>query len=680
MSEPDPLIGTSLAHYEIIDLLGRGGMATVYKARHVAFNRIVAIKVLPRILLHDESFMQRFRREAEVIARLEHFHILPVYDSGEHESMPYIVMRYLDGGSVRDRIQSGPLPWQDVVRITSQVADALDYAHARNVIHRDVKPSNILLDTAGNAYLADFGIAKMSEGTSSLTASGIVGTPAYMAPEQSESGTPRPSMDIYALGASVFEMLIGQVPYTADTPIAQILKHLQNPVPSLLDHNPDFPVEVDVVVQRALAKSPADRYQSAGEFAYALQSALTSVGEEEWVPETRLDVPLHTLRDVAASVPPTYEDLASAEAPSTKHAAAPRAPSRRGKTFGLWFGVGLVALGLLAVMAIILIGLLGSRWIGGMGAGQPAATAAQGVAPLPDTPIPAPTETTMPSLTDTPVPGTQLPVELPTSTAEPSPTSAPTALPPTVFKHGVEMVIVPAGSFVMGYNEGYANERPEHEVYLDAFYIDLTEVTNRDYQACVEAVDANHCPPRGLDDIGSPSRFKYYGLEAYNDYPVILVSWDEAQTYCKWRGGHLPTEAQWEKAARWDPETGENYLFPWGTGSLDPYYLNYDSNFGDTTRVKNYPGGVSPVGAFDMAGNVAEWVFDWYRDNYYEMSPYENPVGPETGEFRVLRGGSYESKGSDLTTPSRELMKPATKLQTLGFRCAWTPSGDPTFP
>src|SRR5687767_3796897 len=163
--EIDALVGTSLGQYAITDLIGKGGMATVYLARQAAINRTVAVKVLPRSFMHDHTFMQRFRREAEIVAGLEHFHILPIYDYGEHDGMPFIVMRYLDGGTLQDRIREGTLSWVEIINIVKQIAAALDYAHSRGVVHRDIKPSNVMLDDQTNAYVADFGIAKVGEGT-----------------------------------------------------------------------------------------------------------------------------------------------------------------------------------------------------------------------------------------------------------------------------------------------------------------------------------------------------------------------------------------------------------------------------------------------------------------------------------------------------------------------------------
>lgn len=290
----DPLVGTVLGQYRIERVIGKGGMATVYQSTQVAVNRTVAIKVLPSTFMHDDTFMTRFRQEAEVAAQLEHIHILPVYDFGEHDGIPYIVMRYLDGGTLRERTQEGPLDAYTTLSIIRQVAQALDYAHSRNVIHRDLKPSNVMLDSNDNAFLTDFGTAKLRDRSAQLTGSGIVGTPAYMAPEQSMPGPLTPSVDIYALGVTLFEMITGHVPYSADTPIVQILMHIQHPVPSLQEYNPTIPDIVDEVVKTAMAKKPEERYRSASELGDALGQAILVSGG--WNTDVE-DIPVPARKD-----------------------------------------------------------------------------------------------------------------------------------------------------------------------------------------------------------------------------------------------------------------------------------------------------------------------------------------------------------------------------------------------
>ena len=282
---PD-LIGSTLGPYRILEPIGLGGMATVYKAHQPGLERLVALKVLPEHYARDPLFVQRFTREAHVIAKLEHPNIVPVYDFGEQHGITYLVMRYLQAGTVKDILAYGPLSLQDAAQTVADVAAGLDYAHRQGIIHRDVKPSNILVDKQGHAYLTDFGLAKVFESTVELTRSGtLLGTPTYMAPEQTLGLPVTPQTDIYALGAVLYEMLTGRPPYDADTPMAVALKHVHEPLPPPRQVNPALSEAVELVILKALAKEPQDRFQSAGELAQALT---TAVGTDVAAPSTRL--------------------------------------------------------------------------------------------------------------------------------------------------------------------------------------------------------------------------------------------------------------------------------------------------------------------------------------------------------------------------------------------------------
>jgi serine/threonine protein kinase len=271
----DSLIGKTVGQFEILDEIGRGGMATVYRARQRSINRIVAIKILPRALMHDPGFHERFVREVDVVSHLEHPHILPIYDFGETDGMPYIAMRYLAGGSLAQLIHRGLPSVRSLINPIIQVAQALDYAHRQGIIHRDLKPGNILLDDAGNAYLSDFGIAKVLN--SSLTGSAIIGTPAYMSPEQANGLALDARSDIYSLGIVLFELLTGREPFSAETPVALLIKHINEKMPSVLAYRPDLPPALDLVIAKATAKQPANRYTSALELAAAFQQAAEQV-------------------------------------------------------------------------------------------------------------------------------------------------------------------------------------------------------------------------------------------------------------------------------------------------------------------------------------------------------------------------------------------------------------------
>src|SRR5512139_2560163 len=261
--------------YEVKAELGRGGMATVYRAYDPRFEREVAVKVLPSELLHsDPQFRLRFEREAKIIAQLEHTAIVPVYDVGEADGQPYFVMRYMNGGSLSERIKAGGMTIEDAARILSAIAPGLDEAHSKGIVHRDIKPSNILFDKRGNPYISDFGIAKLSQAQSgNVTGSAIIGTPAYMAPEQAQGSGTDGRADIYALGIILFEMLTGQQPYQADTPMAVAIKHITDPVPHIRKINPNISERVDAIIQKAMAKDKNDRYATAVEMTNALQDA-----------------------------------------------------------------------------------------------------------------------------------------------------------------------------------------------------------------------------------------------------------------------------------------------------------------------------------------------------------------------------------------------------------------------
>ena len=259
--------GQMIGPYQIINQVGKGGMATVYKAYHATMDRYVAIKVLPHEFMHDERFLGRFQQEVRLIARLEHAHILPVYDYGESEGIPYLVMRYLDAGTLKERIQAGSLPLPEVDRYFTQLAKALEYAHEQGIIHRDIKPSNALVDKSGNLFLSDFGIAKMVESSAHLTLTGAVtGTPAYMSPEQARGQQINPRTDIYSLGIVLYEMVTGRVPFDADTPMAVILKQIEQPLPPPSVFKPGIHPAIEAVLLNALAKEPAQRFATMQEF------------------------------------------------------------------------------------------------------------------------------------------------------------------------------------------------------------------------------------------------------------------------------------------------------------------------------------------------------------------------------------------------------------------------------
>lgn len=263
-----------VGRYQIKSELGRGGMATVYRAYDPSFDREVAVKVLPLEMAHNLVFRARFKRELKTVASLEHPAIVPVYDVGEEEDgRQYFVMRYMAGESLSDWLQKGAISLQDTAIIIERLASALDYAHRKNIVHRDIKPDNVLFDGNNHPYLTDFGIAKLTESAISATGGGTMGTPAYVSPEQAQGGKVDSRADIYGMGVMIYEMLTGQKPYDADSPMSVAVRHITEPIPEILEARPDLPIEVDLIIKTAMAKDKEDRYPTAVDLARALNRA-----------------------------------------------------------------------------------------------------------------------------------------------------------------------------------------------------------------------------------------------------------------------------------------------------------------------------------------------------------------------------------------------------------------------
>jgi len=276
-----------IGRYDIKLLIGQGGMSTVYLGYDPRSQREVAIKILPPYYLHSTKFRERFEREALMIALLEHPAIVPVYDMGEEDGQPYIVMRYMSGGSLGDKLKKGPIPLRDSMEMYLRLAPALDTAHARGVTHRDVKPDNLLFDKYDNVFLSDFGLARLREtiGFANISDGSIMGTPAYMSPEQIQGDREIDGRsDIYSMGIVLYQMLCGSVPFSGTTAASVMMMHLVNPVPQISDQNKTLPTAIQTVLDIALAKDPNDRYQSAGDFAKALQAVTTGVHKRPILP------------------------------------------------------------------------------------------------------------------------------------------------------------------------------------------------------------------------------------------------------------------------------------------------------------------------------------------------------------------------------------------------------------
>lgn len=609
-----------IGRYHLIEKVGSGLLATVYRAYDPNFAREVAVKIFPSHFLSEPLFWQRFRKEVQVIMSLDHPAILTIYDFGEEDGQPFLVMKLMTGGSLADRIAKGPLSLREATRILSVLASALDEAHTHEVLHQTLKPSNIIFDHRDIPYLTDFGMTTLVPNRDTLSPS-FLHTAAYISPELARANSALDGRsDLYSLGVILFEMLTGFKPYQATTPLEMGLSHLNEPIPNLTQLQPALPIETQNVIERAMAKDREARYPTATALNNALNELLTG---------QPLTSPQPVIKPFASALKKEKEGVTKKAGSKEQNASAPRITQKR-RSKWLWGSVTILIL--LAVLA---------GW---------AFLSSQ------------------------------------------SNISA---------KDGMELLLVPEGEFLMGASEdnsvAYNDEMPQRTVYLDAFWIDKTEVTNAmflkfvsetSYQTDAEKADAGFTYNRAEENwISTPGANWQHpfgaesNIEGLEDHPVVQVTWYDAQAYCEWAGRRLPTEAEWEKAARGT----DGRKHPWGDEAVQQHLVNFadynfpakwahesmDDGYYLTSPVGSYPEGASPFGALDMVGNAWEWVADWYDDQYYKQdAPTRNPTGPAEGFARGLRGGSYSNAMRWTRTSYRGGRDPSTADMGFGFRCA----------
>jgi serine/threonine protein kinase len=309
------LVGKSLGQFRIVERIGAGGMATVFKAYQPVLDRYVAVKVLPDYHARDPIFKERFLREARAVARLDHTNIVQIYLFGEEENITYIVMQYVDGGTLKDKLkQSGALSVTEALKFVIQAGEGLGAAHAQGIIHRDVKPANMLLRKDGHLLLSDFGIVKILEGTTNLTRVGTgIGTPQYMSPEQGTGQPVDPSSDIYSLGIVLFHCLTGRVPFNADSPLTITMKHLNEQLPVAFLRHVNVPPQIEQVILKMTAKLPADRYPSTAEVINDLVRAAAAARIQ--LPWSMSGSVIATNADVPLAGPPSHSNFGQASQP-----------------------------------------------------------------------------------------------------------------------------------------------------------------------------------------------------------------------------------------------------------------------------------------------------------------------------------------------------------------------------
>ena len=623
--------------YQLKEKLGHGGFATVWRAYDAELHRDVALKVLAPELARDPERVKRFRQEARMAAGLDHPNIVTIHEVKQYGNLHCICMAYVSGGSLRDYLEAhGRFTWHEAKTILEQVAAGLAYAHDRGVIHRDLKPSNVMLAEDGRAVLVDFGIARhvVEDNTRSLTTRDrIIGTPNYIPLEVWEEGKGDERADIYGLGCIGYEMLTGAQLF-AGTPIKAMRAHdkgarFERPLPA------DVPTVIRPILEKATARNVEVRYQSVKAFRADLRNAKMS--DISFVSQT----------------------------------SQPRATPERHDDGLKWLFFAAVVASLLLVSIGLVLLLFGdpadelspptsTEVVNDFQeevpptTGLPVNTLQGEEVALIEEPSPTTTEMLVPTVMLSPT-ATSQPILLPTITPTPKPEAGDLLEITLPTGEGVTMVFVPAGEFTMGSDaeEADADQGPEHQVFVADFGIDQTEVTNEQFATFVEA-EGHH----NAGSSAGPS------LE-----PVTNVDWYDAQAFCEWREARLPTEAEWEKAARGI----ESFIYPWGNAYNDAYVNDHGDadGYGAVAPVGSFsPEGDSPYGAQDMAGNVWEWTSSIYEAYPYEDNDERNPASSNDGDSRVLRGGSWFDPNRFVRAPNRFKYRPSSHFGDVGFRCA----------
>jgi serine/threonine-protein kinase PpkA len=723
--------GQVLGRYRVIAPLGRGGMAAVYRAEETSLGREVALKVLPAELMEQSGFLERFEREAQVIAQLEHPNIVPLYASGIDEGIPWMALRLLAHGTLQERLEAGELGIDEGLQLFSQVARALDHAHAQGVLHRDLKPQNVLLGSDGSAYLADFGIARILSGGSNLTVTGMMlGTPSYMAPEQAQGTVLGPACDYYALAVMLYRWLCGKVPFDADTPLAVMMKHVQAPVP--LEPMDSLPPEVREVLLTGLAKNPKQRWPSASAMVQALGQALGSGATRIAVHPERsamgvppvaaasssdgsgrvrklslIALPVLLVGMVVAVIqfwPAENEGVGEALVAPIRDDWRDVAAADRTDIDEDVLSDGIATLGEpeLVVEASPVPEVSGDEDVAATDE-PPAAQASSGMVDTPSVSESADaasrpaeeTESATTSLASDPASNSVELAEPPSisttvdtaptpfdpdeerpvpSGREPSERTVARSTPPapgTVFRdcpQCPEMVVIPAGRFVMGSPadepQRKRTEGPQREVSIQSFALAKFETRFDEWDTCLAEGGCSHRP----SDKG-------WGGSAQ---PVIHVSWNDAQEYLAWLSAHtgeryrLPSEAEWEYAAR-AGTTGRHYQGDCLTSDLANFNAHWPAHGcprGEYRRraveVGRFP--ANPYGLHDMHGNVWEWVQDCANNNYRD-APVDGSAWMRGNCNRgTVRGGAWHDWGFWLRAAARYSFPRDSRHAVGGFR------------